>query len=233
MNRIINTLYVVVVFAGVALSQVESRDQKIQDLRDLRVRMAELEKDVLKPTVKDSALAREEGANALRLMPREKYENAFTLRGGGAYYSFVRGTHEYGYGSDIELQKDQLSVGFAGADYGFIIDIGNAGLTEVRKDLPGVHFLASYVPPQEEPAIRAEQKKSHSYEANGFVYKRSLPAVVGHTYVLRSISFDDSDILVAFSVRRKDTDGSLIIFWRKIESFEKPEIARSSARIQP
>jgi hypothetical protein len=70
--------------------------------------------------------------------------NRLTIRGGGAYYSFTRLTHEYGLGSDIELQpvptndfvappiaEYDFLTGFAGADYGFIVTLGNVPLEKV------------------------------------------------------------------------------------------------------
>src|SRR5688500_19437286 len=40
----------------------------------------------------------------IRLLPRGVYDKQLSLRGGGAYYSFDVRTHEYNYGSDIQLQ---------------------------------------------------------------------------------------------------------------------------------
>lgn len=137
--------------------------------------------------------------------------------------------HYYGYGSDIELQQGKFTVGFAGADYGFLYDLGEVPLDIISTETPEAIFLTSYEPPSKITEIRAEQTKLFStsaYEANGFGYKRLLPVVVGHSYILRSINFDRSDILVALKVYRQDTDGSMIVFWKKLKTFEKPDIDR-------
>lgn len=55
------------------------------------------------------------------------------------------------------------------------------------------------------------------------IFKSHLPAVVGHTYLVRSINSGYYDVLVAFKVQRKDSDGSLVIFWKPIEQFETPQ----------
>ena len=81
-----------------------------------------------------------------------------TIHGGGAYYSFARLTHEYGYGSDIELSSGYLSVGFAGADYGLMTTIGQVPLEEVSLEHPLAAFLASYKPPNEEADARLEHR---------------------------------------------------------------------------
>ena len=60
----------------------------------------------------------------VRLLPREKFDGKLAVRGGGAYYSFAHLVHEYNYGSDIGLEQGRLGVGFAGASYGFLFDLG-------------------------------------------------------------------------------------------------------------
>ncbi len=64
---------------------------------------------------------------------------------------------------------------------------------------------------------------------DGATYKRRVPVEVGATYVLRSIDFDTSDVLVAFRVVRQDTDGSLIIAWRMLEKYPTPRLARNNS----
>ncbi|HSK70175.1 MAG TPA: hypothetical protein VK892_00665, partial [Pyrinomonadaceae bacterium] len=114
-------------------------------------------------------------------------------------------------------------VGFAGADYGFIADLGETPLADVIRETPGVDFLINYKP----SANNHEIRKAAANEINGISYKSRIPAVVGHTYILRAISFGRADVLVAFKINRKDSDGSLIIFWKLIENFEKPLLARN------
>jgi len=51
---------------------------------------------------------------------------------------------------------------------------------------------------------------------------------VNTTYLLRSIDYGTSDVLVAFRVFRKDSDGGLIIAWKLLNKFPKPELARTA-----
>jgi hypothetical protein len=220
-------LILVLLFGSMAGAQELTQEQKLGKISELRSQIDILEKSILLPAENDVKEAEKQGFAVFRIMPRETYEKKITIRGGGAYYSFTRKTHEYGYGSDIELQQGNLSVGFAGADYGFIYDLGETPLADVTKETNEASFLAGYKPPTIITEIRSEQDKARNYEVNNLTYKENLRAVVGHTYILRSINFGDSDILVAFRVQRKDTDGSLIIFWKPLENFEKPLIARN------
>lgn len=182
------------------------------------------------PDASDVEAAQKQGGIALRLLPRELYDGVLTTRGGGAYYSFSRKTHEYGHGSDIELSRGRLSVGFAGADYGFITDLGAVPLSAASLDNPEVAFLANYRPPTDMLEIRKEQAKSRSYDTPTTTLTRDEAAKVGRSYALRSISFDRSDVLVAFKVIRKDADGSLILHWKLLKNFDKPTIAREVAK---
>lgn len=213
-------------FVSIAAAQELTREQKFQKIDELNNQIKLLESDVLLPSAKDLKQAQNENLNVFRLMPREKYDRKFTVQGGGSYYSFTTRSHDYQKIAEIGLEQNNLKVGFAGADYGFINDLGERPIAEVDAETAEVNFLVNYKPPPEEPEIRIEQRKAWKYETDNAVYKNYFPAVVGHTYVLRAISFERADSLVAFKVYRKDTDGSLIIFWKNIKKFETPKIAR-------
>jgi hypothetical protein len=225
--RCFRVLVFVLILSSFATAQELTRTQKIEKITELRSQIGALEKDIMMPDAKDSALAAKLGVNVIRLLPREKYDGVLATRGGGSYYSFHRKSQEYGRGSDIGLERGYLKVGFAGADYGFLCDLGEIRLEEVTKDSKEAFFLVGYRPPSFEPEVRQEQRKAWEYDANGVIYKSSLSWVVGHTYLVRSISFDASDLLAAFTVARKDADGSLIIFWKTLENFEKPTLVQS------
>jgi len=217
----------VLLCCSIALGQESTRDQKLQKINDLNNQIKTLEQEVMLPDAKDLKQAQKESFEVFRILPREKYDHKLTIQGGGAYYSFTTKSHDYQKIAQIGLEQNNLRVGFAGADYGFIADLGETPLSNITKETGEVNFLANYKPPTNEPEIRIEQRKAWNYEANGFSYKSNLPALVGHTYVLRAISFHNADVLVAFKIQRKDADGSLIIFWKLIENFEKPLLARA------
>lgn len=225
--KLVYVLVSLSLFASLTFAQKVGREQRVQSIFDLRSQISVLEKEILLPDTIDIEAAERLGGSAIRLLPREKYDTVLAIRGGGSFYSFVRKTHEYGYGSDINLEQGNFSVGFAGADYGFLKNLGEISLPEITRETPEVAALLKYVPPTEEPSIRAEyQKLWPSYALNGISFTRRLPAVVGHSYILRSISHDRYDILVSFSVARKDADGSLILLWKMIENFPKPVMQR-------
>lgn len=153
---------------------------------------------------------------------------AVLTRGGGAYYSFVRLTHDYNYGSDIELTKGQFRVGFAGADFGFLTNLGNIPLETLDLNVPAVAQLMTYAPPKRDPEARQEYRRfAQGAEIEGISVKSRMPVKVHSTYLLRSVNYGQSDVLVAFHVVRKDSDGSVVIVWKLLKKYSTPQLARN------
>src|SRR5215475_5541105 len=128
-----------------ALAQSESRSKTIKEINSLNKELSKKEKELLSPSAEDRAafaeFLKQRNTGLIRLLPRGLYEGMLNIRGGGAYYSFTRLTNEYVYGSDIELQMVphnpnnddailpvpdyRFHTGFAGADFGFIVTLGD------------------------------------------------------------------------------------------------------------
>ncbi|HEX8921710.1 MAG TPA: hypothetical protein VF766_09545 [Pyrinomonadaceae bacterium] len=217
-----------------ASAQSIDRAQLETELSTLRARMKEVEKQFLSPAPEDRAafasFLQQSGTGIIRLLPREKFDGILQTRGGGAYYSFTRLTHEYGYGSDIELQQGNLSVGFAGADFGLLTMLGDVSLDDLTLEHPTVEYLSNFKTPTKENEARTQKRQLDSgVTVNEVSYKRHLPALVDKTYVLRSINYGEGDILVAFRVVRRETDGSLVILWKTLKKYPVPSLERSNA----
>ena len=220
-------------------AQAQSRDSLIKEIGARRAELLRLEETFLSPTDEDRAtyadFLTQPNTGLIRLLPRETYDPAvknenrykLTLNGGGSFYSFVRLAHEYGYGSDINLYEGWLSTGFAGANYGIMTTVGNTRLEDISLDSPAVQFLATHTPPSEEPKARIEQTKWGKGEMiDGTTYGERLRMGVNTTYLLRSVDYGTSDLLVAFRVVRVDSDGSAIILWKLLKSYTTPNLAR-------
>jgi hypothetical protein len=181
-----------------------------------------------------SVAQKPEDGGVIRLMPREKYQGVLRINGWGAYYSFTRLTHEYGYGSDLELQQGKLLVGFAGANFGFIAELGDVQLETVSLGSAGVPELAQYRPPGDEPHARIEQSRfQHAFRDGALTYVSRVDAKVGQTFALRSINYRQADVLVAFRVVRQDVDGSLIIAWKMLRQYPTPPLEMPAPRETP
>jgi hypothetical protein len=197
-----------------------------------------LTKGLLAPTENDrnlfASFLRSRNTGLIRLMPREVYDNAkyrtnglVNIRGGGAYYSFVNLTHLYGYGNDLELNRGILLVGFTGADYGMLTNLGSRRLADITLDDPRAQFISRYEPPASVPAARSEgQRFQAGVTIDGALYRSRLPLQIGSTYLLRSVVYHDSDVLVVFQAVRQDSDGSVIIAWKRLKKYSMPELAR-------
>jgi hypothetical protein len=239
MKRIFAASLLVAVSSLIALGQTPSRAEVLNDIETKRGELAQLENQFLSPSAEDRATYAEflaqPNTGLIRLLPREKFDSyankksGITIRGGGAYYSFSRQTHEYGFAIDIGFEQGYLQTGFGGADYGMIAKLDGARLEDVSIQLPGAIFLAKYSAVVSEPEARIEQRRfGTGTTIDGVAYKRRLPVEIGATYVLRSITFEEADVLVAFRVVRQDTDGSLIIAWRMLEKYPTPKLARNN-----
>ena len=219
-------------------AQTQSREDIFKEINAKRAELTALEKHFLSPSEEDKAafaeFLRKPNTGLIRLLPREKFDTygpnettkGLTTRGGGAYYSFTRLTHEYGYGSDIELSQGHLMTGFAGADYGIMTSLGDTPLENIS--LESAAFLASYTPADELQKARIEQRKwSDGAIADGASYGRRLLAKNNSTYLLRSVNYENSDVLVAFRVVRVDDDDSVTILWKLLKKYPTPRLARN------
>lgn len=218
MNLILRSLFIILLASLFVFSQKAEKPQ------------TKLTEDFLSPTKQDIELAQSEGLDVFKILPRGMFDserNSLELRGGGAYYSFTKESHSYNDTPQISLELNHLQVGFYGASYGLISDLVQSSV-ELAKFTNEADFLLKYTPPKFEPEIRVEQKKSRNYEINGIKLKNRVPVVVGNSYLLRAISFDEADTLVYFKIHRQDADGSLIIFWNPIKDFEIPVILRQT-----
>lgn len=200
-----------------------------------------LTKGLLAPSKADrfenEAFLKQPDTGLIKLLPREIFDwrtyhtkKRLSMPGGGAYYSFFYQSHEYVYvyGTDLELDHNMISVGFAGLDHGMMVDLGDVPLSDLSATDSRAAFIAGYRPAGNEPDARCEFKRFRDgVTIDGSLYKRSLPVQVNSTYLLRSINRSSkSDLLVGFRVTRQETDGSVIIAWKLLKQFERPGFYR-------
>jgi hypothetical protein len=191
-----------------------------------------IRKGLLAPSTQDIAGYRgflnQKDKGLIRLLPREIYDwqtyhmpKRLNVRGGGAYYSFLYLTHEYGYASDLSFDHGTLSVRLAGYEYGMLSNLGDVPLQEIGVSHPAAAFMLSYEPPRSEPEARCEARRFRKgVETQSGFYKSDLPVQVNRTYLLRSVHYGDPDVLVVFRIVRQDTDGSIIIPWKLLKQYE-------------
>jgi hypothetical protein len=210
-----------------------------------------IENGILAPSKDDraafAAFLRMRNTGLIRLLPRESVtyqikKGAPRIPGGGAHYSFAHVTHSLSYGSDLKLISDQLYVGYADLGYGFLTNLGDVPLEEVALTDPRTTFIAAYRPAVTFLEARAETLRFRAgITVEGIRYQDGLPVEENATYLLRSINYGKSvfvsrasagavrsasntDVLIAFKVVRKDSDGGVIIAWKLLKKYSAPKI---------
>lgn len=237
MNRGLLSIFVLLFFSffsTTALAQSPDRAALESEIRAMVGELKQTEQQFLAPSAKDEARYAEflsqPDTGLIRLLPREVFENKLSILGGGAYYSFARLTHEYGYGSDIELQQGQFSVGFAGADFGFLTKLGKVPIEDLTLSHPAAQFPAAFAAPTSEAEARQQQQRAGAgFDVNGFTYWYRVPVKKKNTYLLRSICYDVSDVLVVFRIASLDDDGSVVIVWKILKRFPLPKLTNAQA----
>jgi len=162
-----------------------------------------------------------------RYLPNKNYEAArndseavLGIRGNGAAYSFSTKTHSFNNIAEILLESGQFQLW---SPLSFIADLGSNKLSNitVETEMPVLKFLLFYEPPVTDQEIEQE-RKIHNRKIGGIQLSESVPAILGRTYLMRSIRPEKADILVAFTVIRAENDGSLEIAWKVLKQFVKP-----------
>jgi len=224
---------VVAMILCASVTRAQSPDRAVLE-KDIRVLLGELkqtEQQLLSTSQKDkqkyAEFLAQPDTGLIRLLPREIFQERLTISGGGAYYSFRRLTHEYGLGSDIELERGEFRVGFAGADFGFLTSLGKVALEDVTLDHPAAHFLNEFVVPSAAAEVPEQYRRSSAgFEVNGFFYKSAVPIKSKNTYLLRSVGYFRSDLLVALRIVSQDDDGSVVILWKTLKKFPVPMLTQ-------
>lgn len=202
----------------------QPREVALEKFYRLKSEAEVLEKAILSPDKKDIETAQRENVGVFRILPREVYDKGFfSTLGGGAYYSFYYRYHDWGHGSDLGLEGGQLRTGFGGC--GLMIDLGGIALGEVTKQTSSAASLVNYKNVKDRDSCLEDYyiASQEGLKLEDSVFKTRLSAIVGNTYLVRSVNYDYYDILTAFQIHRKDADGSLIIFWKQLDQFDTPQ----------
>jgi hypothetical protein len=202
------------------------------------------ERKVLTPTSEDlkanAEFLRQAGTGIFRLMrvDKEKHGKVVSaerlavagdvlLVGGGAQYSFTKKNHNADRWSDVAWEDDWFLAGVGGQAVGVLVELGNVSLASVNLESAGLGYLTKFVPAETESAAELQfQQLEKGATENGFKYGLSASWKLDTTYALRSINYGRSDLLVAFRAVRQDTNGSLIVLWKKLKSYSTPNLKK-------
>ncbi|MBS1798107.1 MAG: hypothetical protein JSS81_30100 [Acidobacteria bacterium] len=122
----------------------------------------------------------------------------------------------------FDYDGNSLKITELGRSPGFWFDLGKVELESVDERTKEVAALAEYKPPAEVENIKP------TFFANGFAFGRSVPATVGHTYLLRAVKYaypeGGLDAIVAVRIHRQDANGSIILFLKPVKTFDPPKL---------
>jgi len=176
-----------------------------------------------------AALLESPGTGLARILQRGRFDGLDKPRGGGAYYSFATRSHSYDDEPDLGLEQGYLKTSFYGGTTGAIVDIGVCDIATLDETLAS---RPKTMTEAQEPVWRLLTKDvktsktdfdgAFHAQANALDVGRHVKAVVGNTYLVRSIMPGEHDHLAAFTILDEDADG-LTFVWRILNAWIVPK----------
>jgi len=174
---------------------------------------------------KFAGYAAEQHGGLARIAERSRWDGLLSIDGGGAYWSFTQRSNDYQKEAQIVLQDGRFSSGFAGADRGYVLDLGEVALEQVstrgrspaldERGQESAAFLWSLIP----SPISAEGKDLEIGVEDQTRARELQPslcgasAAVGHSYLVRCVQPGRRDVLAAFEALARD-EGAMTIAWK-------------------
>ena len=160
-----------------------------------------------------------------------------------SFYSFREKEYTPEYLSDIRLENNHLiSDGILAQ--GILVALGDVSLENVSLKSEELDFLIKYLP----PSSGAEMQKqfweiARGVKAGKYTYRKAFPARENTTFALRVIAYRGNiiqsfrgyrydllegdnriDLILAFRIIRKGTDGGVTLLWKELQRRESPRI---------
>lgn len=164
-----------------------------------------------------------------RMLHRSRYDAVTAEREGGAFFTFLTRSSAFDGSDDLRFESNRLSVSGRGA----IVDLGPVpfdlvertgsvpmdGLSARSREACEVLESVRHAIVPEDLARRQAfaGEDDQRVQALGLSHV-GVPAVVGHTFLLRSVVPEKHDVLVAFAVIDTDEHG-IWIRWRLLRSW--------------
>ena len=167
----------------------------------------------------------------------------YSMPGGGSSFSFRTENYRIPRLADLTFTGKSLIAKGVLLEAIFV-SLGDRPLGQISLKTDAVGFLRSMKPSETvEEAYDFAQELSEGTTRDGFVYGRGVLAKENTSFALRSIAFRGKwlnaaggvtynelefdkrrDVIVAFRIVRKDSDGSLIILWKRLQNIRSPKI---------
>ncbi len=236
--------------SGVTATERASIAQMLERIRQIKIVLLDRALTVDPSDAKDyDELTREPRAGVVRLLERTRFAELELpwMRQGGAYYSFTERVHDYNRWPQIALEDGHLHAARDGA----IVDVGAVALNALGRHAPpsedvamDMRYDSLWVEPSAGQVQWSVSAAVSWFVAEELVSRRfnavteseltqtprvmRAPARSGHSYLLRTRSNGEFDLLVALHVVRVDDDGCTLA-WRELMSWPS-DSARSPWR---
>jgi len=206
--------------------------------------ISKFENFLAKPGTGIAKLIRDFGCDEYSpVTPNKPICTEFSMPGGGSAFSFRQSDYQFWKLSDL-LYDGKSFIAFGQMSLGFIVDLDDIPIDSVGLDSKALSYVTNFQPSTDGPSVTKQNNDFvDGIKSDGQLYKKFLPAVVNHTYLLRSIAFKGKvsqqhfeikyneldfdkrkDIIVAFRVIRSDINGSMTIIWKTLLTKPAPEL---------
>jgi len=221
-------------------------------------RLSRDQKKMLAPDAADlnrhAALLRKPNTGLIKLFPDLDCENdARVVRADetclnqiptSAFYSFREREHTTDFLADIRLKNDVL-VSDGLLMQSILVGLGEMPLENVVPSSEGMKFLTEFKPGEtSEQALEQTFRLIKGIEADGYLYRKTLPARENSTYALRVIAYRGKivqtvrgfpfnmlegdnriDVTIAFRLLKKDqATGVYTLLWKELARRDAPKI---------
>lgn len=157
-------------------------------------------------------------------------ENA-AIKDYAAAYSFIEQRHTNKFTGDISLTHNNLDATTTRIQT-IIVDLGDEPLDTLTLESKGAAYLKKFMPASQLSQARKQYDNFlKSVKVEHFIYSKSVPVALNHTYVVRSIDYQDStiipgkeylDTIVAVKIIRLDEDGNVTLLWKELSRKNAP-----------
>ena len=160
-------------------------------------------------------------------------------------YSFRKIMYPQKALADLRLKENTLFTDGIFSN-GMILALGDIPLETVSANIAGMDFLFEFKSARENNEIIAKSKElGQGIKVGNYQYSNHFTAFENTTYVLRTIAYRGSitktipgfpwaynllegdkriDVIIAFRIVRKDSDGSLTLLWKELQRKDSPKI---------
>ncbi len=169
-----------------------------------------------------------------------KYRNLY----GASVYSFRIQNYMPGRFGDIIYKKGTLTT-IGKLMLGFLTDLGkDIDLKSVSAETAGAKYVFDFAPPETMSLIESSLRNFQTgVEAGGFRYQKSYRLEENHTYLLRSVAYQNGkqkkkandellmderkDVIIALQIVRISAaeDGGVTLLWRELQRKDTAKIA--------